>query len=117
MTEAAFWGWIRSHLRRISQRWAPIYEKIKEGARPVNDEDKRRWGNRIRKVYHCESCGGWFPRKHITADHIVPCGSLKSFEDVGPFMERLLCEKDGIQRLCTDCHDAKTKQERQVDKT
>jgi len=113
-TEAQFRGWVRSNLRKMSQRWKPIYAKINEGSRPVTEEDTAKWGKRIRKVYHCESCGQWFPRKYITADHIIPCGSLKDIEkDAGPFILRLLCEREGIQRLCTECHNFKTSKEKQ----
>ena len=98
-------GWLRSHLRRMSQRWKPIYGKLNEGKRPVTAEDKAKYGNRIRYVYDCEVCHNWFPKREIEIDHIIPCGSIKDIStDVGPFVERLLCERDGLRRVCHECH-------------
>lgn len=110
MTEKAFFGWIRSQLRRVSQRWKPIYGILKEGRRPVTFGDRVQWGNRIKFVYQCERCLQWFPRTGIEVDHIVPCGSLRSFEDVGPFTARLLCERPGLRRVCEACHLIITKE-------
>jgi hypothetical protein len=42
--------------------------------------------------------------KETAVDHIVPCGSIKCFEDIGPFVQRLLCEMDDLRVLCTKCH-------------
>ena len=53
-------------------------------------------------------CNTWHIMKNIQVDHIIECGSIKSFEDIGPFLERLLCEKSGFQVLCLDCHRKKT---------
>jgi hypothetical protein len=53
-------------------------------------------------------CKGWFPQKEVEVDHIVPVGSLLSFEDIGGFVERLLCELDGFVVLCKQCHKVKT---------
>lgn len=112
MTEAQFRGWVRSQLRRMSQRWRPIYSVIEDGKRPVTAQDKKKWGNRIKFVYHCEGCDQYVPRKEITCDHIVPCGSLKDIEtEAGPFILRLLCEKDGLRRLCKPCHQEVTNEQ------
>lgn len=41
-------------------------------------------------------------------DHIEPCGSLRSFDDVGGFVSRLFCEVEGLRVLCVGCHNART---------
>ena len=51
--------------------------------------------------------------KEISVDHIVPAGSLKTYDDLPGFVERLFCEEDNLQILCKDnCHQAKTNKER-----
>lgn len=50
--------------------------------------------------------------KDSKVDHIDPAGSIKCWDDIGPFIKRLLCEEDGLQVLCRKCHDEKTQQER-----
>ena len=83
MTEAAFFGWIRSLLRmRYMRGW--------------------KW------EYQCADCKDWFLRKEVDIDHIVPCGTLKSFKDLSLFCERLFVEKEGLQVLCKVCHKKKT---------
>lgn len=67
---------------------------------------------RLKWEYQCASCKKWFPDKEVKVDHIVPAGSIKSFEEVGRFLELLLIEKEGLQVLCNECHDIKTQQER-----
>lgn len=109
MTDAAFRSWLRSQLRRISLKWRPISEKRSQGEWLATDADKAKWGKLIKKMNTCEGCGGSFPKSKLEIDHIVPCGSLLDVErDLGPFALRLLCQMDGLQRLCNKCHLAKT---------
>lgn len=111
-TEAGYWAWIRSSLRRMSQRWPPLYSVLNDCKRVVTDSDRVKWGNRIKFVYQCSICKLWFPKKGVEVDHIIPCGSLKSAEDVGPFLERMLCEKEGLRVVCGPCHEKVTNQQR-----
>jgi hypothetical protein len=51
-------------------------------------------------------------------DHVIPAGSLRSWDDLPIFAERLFCERevDGVkrlQRLCDKCHTKKTKDDRE----
>ena len=55
--------------------------------------------------YQCAACCEWFKGTEIHVDHIVPCGTLKSFADLPTFAERLFCEADGLRVLCHECHD------------
>jgi 5-methylcytosine-specific restriction endonuclease McrA len=50
--------------------------------------------------------------KETQVDHIVPAGKLSSYKDIAGFAERLFCEADGMQVLCTECHQKKTNAER-----
>ena len=99
MTEAAFWSFIRSSLRRRTIVWKPINEVKKEARRPYVGENKRRkW------EYQCASCKGYFSDKEIQVDHKIEAGSLRSGKDLEGFVERLFCEKEGLQVLCRNCH-------------
>jgi len=46
-------------------------------------------------------------------DHIEPVVDIKrGFVSWDEYIKRLLVEKKGLQVLCRDCHDKKTKEER-----
>ncbi len=98
LTTAGFFGLIRSALRRLSIRWRPRTELLNSVRRPKIGGGRSKW------EYQCSLCSGWFIRAHVEIDHIVECGSLRTFEDIGPFVERLLCEKEGFRVLCKCCH-------------
>lgn len=102
LSSAGFFGMIRSALRRLSIRWKPRSEYLMEVRRPCTGRGRSKF------EYQCQSCKRWFIRAHIEVDHIVPCGSLRSFDDIGSFVQRLLCEKDGFRALCKECHLEKT---------
>jgi hypothetical protein len=105
MTEAAFWSFIRSGLRSKSQRWPPRYQVLADAKKSVK-------GKRHRFEYQCAECTKWFKQKEVEVDHIEPCGSLKSFDDLPQFVERLFCEKDKLRVVCKPCHKAITAAER-----
>ncbi len=103
MTEAAFFGWLRSLLRnRYMRGWKPHNEVAKDNRRAITYKSRSKW------EYQCANCGNWFLRKEIDIDHINPCGTLKSFEDLSEFAKKLFVEKDGLQVLCKPCHKSKT---------
>ena len=98
-TEARFFGFIRSALRSAYQKWPPKHE-----AKKLAKID--------RNQYKCAACNEVFGNKDVQVDHIVPCGSLKTFDDLPEFAERMFCEAVGFQVLCTACHQLKTNNER-----
>lgn len=103
MTEPAFWGFIRSALRRKTIYWKPISLCKSLSKRPYNGPLKRQ-----RFEYQCNECKGWFPDKEVAVDHIYPAGSLQKADDLPGFINRLFCEVKDLQVLCTTCHNAKT---------
>ena len=108
-TEAAFHSFIRSGLRQMSRRWPPL---VRQAALRV----RRKYvgsNRRLKWEYECECCHGWKPRKEIEIDHIVPCGSLKSLDDVQGFIERLFCEPELLRVLCAACHALRTAKSRE----
>lgn len=107
MTEAAFWGWVRSGLRARSIYWKPIRE-VKEDAKRVyfGTNKNQKW------EYQCSICKGWFMGKNIEIDHTIPCGSCNK-ESVAQFIENLFCEKEHLRVLCKSCHLEVTKKQKE----
>lgn len=108
MTEAQFWGFIRSNLRLMSRKWAPRKHVLLACRRPNQSDNKR-----LKFEHQCSECLQWFPQKNVEVDHVIPTGSLLSFEDLPGFVERLLCEADGFVVLCEQCHRIKTNSSRE----
>lgn len=108
MTEAQFWGFIRSNLRLASRKWAPRRIALEVARRPSQSENKK-----LKWEFQCSKCRNWFPQKNVEVDHVVPTGSLRSYEDVAGFVERLFCEVNGLVVLCEQCHRTKTNSSRE----
>lgn len=112
-SEAQFWSFLRSGLRSKHQRYPPRYAVLDAAKRKSQSDNKR-----LKWEFQCNVCRNWYPQKEISVDHIVPCGTLKSFEDLPGFVERLFVGVPGLQCLCTGCHNLKTAQdklEKQID--
>jgi hypothetical protein len=104
---AKFWGFLRSGLRSTYNRWPPKWDVLNKAKRPYEGKDKRqKW------EFQCGECAGWFKSTEVSVDHIVPAGSLNTFEDIAGFVERLFVGPEGLQCLCKACHDRKTLKER-----
>ena len=107
MTNAMFWSFIRSALRNKSRWWKPITQCRMNSRRAYKGTNKRQ-----KFEYQCNKCKNWFPDKQIAVDHKVPAGSLNNGDDLKGFVERLFCEVEDLQCLCSNCHDIKTKDEK-----
>lgn len=108
MSESAFWAFIRSALRQKSRWWKPVTQCKLNAKRPYKGTNKRQ-----KFEYQCNKCKKWFPDKQINIDHVLPAGELNKADDLPGFVERLFCEVEGLQCLCLNCHNEKTKQEKQ----
>lgn len=107
-TDSEHMGKIRSALRRLSRFWKPALECLKRAHRPYTGTNKR-----IKHEYQCAECKEWKIRKEVQINHIVPCGTLKSYGDVPGFLDRLFCEDvEGYNILCTKCHKETTMEQR-----
>lgn len=100
---------LRSGLRSLSRKHAPIYEALADAkttykGKPTDAD----YNPRQRFAYRCAMCHSEFPAKGVAIDHRVDCGRLAGWEDVSGFMQRLFCDKGGLDVLCHPCHDAKT---------
>lgn len=105
MTEAAFFGKIRSSLRSAFRYWIPAKQALDRASRPYKGPNKR-----LKKEFQCAICKNWFKRADVEIDHIVGCGSLKDWNDLIPFIQRLTPENtDAFQVLCRVDHLTKTK--------
>ena len=114
-TEAKYRSFIKGNLRRATQKWAPIQE-CKKKARTR------------RGLYHCAGCGEEVPASvkeegsrrrsnNIHVDHIEPIIDPKvgwtTWDDC---IERMFCELDNLQVLCTACHKVVTDEEKEIAK-
>ena len=108
MSESAFWAFIRSALRQKSRWWKPVTQCKLNAKRPYKGSNKRQ-----KFEYQCNKCKKWFPDKQINIDHILPAGELNKADDLPGFVERLFVEESGLQCLCQNCHNEKTKQEKE----
>ena len=117
-TQARFFGFIRSGLREKFNRYPVKYAVLKDSSKDIETGDIYKTGKKAGepktvKMYECASCNEQFRQKDVQVDHIVQAGSLKTFDDLSGFAERLFCGPEGLQILCTTCHDTKTKMEKQ----
>jgi len=111
-TEARFNSFIKSILRSGSRRWEPKYTTLNDACIGVKENLKT---GRQAKHYLCKSCMGYFPAKDVQVDHIEPIiDPSKGFTNWGDVINSMYCEKEKLQVLCTDCHKAKTAQEKSI---
>jgi 5-methylcytosine-specific restriction endonuclease McrA len=110
LTESEYFSKIRSSLRKSFQYWKPMSVALELSSRKYTGENKR-----IKKEYQCACCGEWFIRKDVQIDHIIPCGSLRTFDDIVPFIKNLTQEDpSAYQILCHIHHLNKTNIERKL---
>lgn len=101
-------------LRAGSSRWPPKYEAMQEAYAGSKINVK---SGRTAKHYKCNDCGNDFPAKEVQVDHIEPViDPHKGFINWDTVIERMFCEADGFQVLCTICHKKKTDQEKLIAK-
>lgn len=113
LTESEYFSKIRSALRRGFMFWKPMMVALDNSSRKYTGDNKR-----IKKEYKCSGCNEWFQRKLIQIDHKIPCGSLKNFDDIVPFIKNLTQEDaTSYSVFCKNCHSVKTSFERLERKT
>jgi len=105
-TDAKFTAFVKSQLRAASMRWGPK-NKVLVAARVS------------RGVYLCNGCKKHVPYtlpdrikntrvKNIQVNHKVPVSVPKGWDGWDNWIERLFCDSDGLEVLCSECHDAHT---------
>jgi hypothetical protein len=102
-------SFVVNSLRRASYRWRGRYTALANGKIGRN-------------MYVCAHCppGVVHPKKSIQLDHIIPCVPVEGWDNFDGFIERLFCETEGYQILCSEHHQVKTLTEnggRKVERT
>ena len=105
-TKARYFSFIRGALRSAVNRYPVKHVAKKRAAR------QKKGGKRFE--YLCAECNKYYPNSQVEVDHIVPAGTLRSYEDLPKFVENLFCEPEGLQVLCKTCHQLKTNAEREA---
>ena len=83
-------------LRRSTYKWPGRWQA----------EKRSRIG---RGEYYCEICGLVCRKKDTQLDHIEPVvDPNKGWEGFDQFIDRLLVDETGWQRICVSCHKEKT---------
>jgi len=107
-THSQHMGKIRSALRNISRWWKPFTIALKAAS------VKCKIGGRIRVLYLCANCKRMLDRKSVEVNHMIPLGSLKTYEDLPGFCERLFVEDiSKLEVLCKECHKGETAKQRE----
>ena len=113
LTESEYFAKVRSALRNAFRWWKPMMAVLEDASRIYQGPNKRQ-----KKEYQCNHCQSWFKRTAVEIDHIEECGSLRNYDDIVPFLERLTKEsKSDYQILCKPCHKEKTKKYLESKKT
>ena len=108
-TDARFWSFIRSALRRAWSKYPNKYKVLNAAKqRKENTRGKQKY------EYKCACCSGFYAGKNVSVDHITPAGTLRCFDDLADFCAKLFCSVEGLQVLCYACHAAKTNEERGI---
>ena len=108
-TNARYWGFIRSGLRRLWSKYPNKYKTLNAAKRrKLQVKGKQKY------EYKCAECKHFYAGKNVSVDHITPAGSLRDFSDLPDFCSRLFCAVEGLQVLCFKCHKAKTNAERGI---
>lgn len=113
---------LRGAWRRIFSRSPLVIEVLNEGRRTVPRYKKDGERHKVDEVqFQCQVCDGWYMRKNIAVDHIIPVIAVENVtghvDDWNVFHDRLFCEKKNLQRICDTCHDKKTYAERMARNT
>lgn len=113
-TEARYRSFVTSTLRAGSRKWPPKYETL--NAAKTEKKINKKTG-RLAQHYLCAECQQEFPAKEIQVDHIKPVvDPKKGFETWDKYIERMFCEEENLQVLCSSCHKSKTNKEKETSK-
>ncbi len=103
-TDSRFTSFVKSTLRKASQRWQPKNDVLKKA--------------RIdRGVYLCNGCKQNVPvtlkeggklKRNIEVNHKVPVSLPGSWDDWDGYIDRLFCDSPGLEVLCVECHSKHT---------
>lgn len=101
-------AFIMSVLRSGTRRWPPKWDALESAKTDKKTNPKT---GRLAQFYKCASCDNEFTSKEIEVDHIEPVVPSTGFVSWDNVIERLFCEQENLQVLCTPCHKKKSKEE------
>jgi hypothetical protein len=110
-TQGQMNSFIKSLLRSGTRRWGPKNETLKKA--------------RVEKgKYLCNGCKTVVPVtivkngkrvRFVQVDHVIPVvDSDTGFVSWDNYINRMFCNSDNYQLLCSDCHYSKTSNERMI---
>lgn len=106
-TQSQHMNKIRSMLRSLSRWWKPMQLALKASSTTYTV------GRAKRVMFLCAQCNKLHERKNVEVNHIEPAGSLKTYEDLPAFCEKLFVEDiTKLEVLCKPCHLAITAEQR-----
>ena len=113
-TEAMFVSFIKNQLRGATRKWRPVGETLTEGRTAKGVYRCVGYGRESHAVPVTRVVAGKRV-KNIHVDHREPVVPPETgFTTWDSFIERLFCEKIGLQLLCSECHDKKSGDERLI---
>lgn len=112
---------IRAAIRQVWTRYSPERkEALYQAKRTKKQKNKNGETSKRPDVsWICASCKEQFKGAQVQVDHIEPVGKTPIFppapEDTSwsTWLLRLFCVVDNLQVLCKECHQIKTKKEKQ----
>lgn len=107
-TEARYTSFVKSTLRSGSQRWPPKYTVLADAFTGSKINPK---SGRLAKHYQCARCLQDFVAKDVQVNHKTPVVPVSGFDSWDGVVERMFCEKEGLEVVCIPCHKVITKQE------
>lgn len=78
----------------------------------LHDAKRTVTGKRHKYEYKCSACGNYFKQTDVQVDHTIPAGTLKDYNDLPKFVERLFVAKDELSVMCKPCHTIKSNKEK-----
>jgi hypothetical protein len=111
-TAARYTSFIKSILRNGSNKWPPKWVVRKRAWKQRGIYECAGYQRRAHEVPTSIVGKGKKRSNNIFVDHIHPVGGPGDKDGWDGVISRLYCEVDGLQVLCKECHDLKTKEER-----
>lgn len=67
--------------------------------------------------FKCNVCKGEFPQKEVEVNHKLPVVPVEGFTTWDVVIERMFCEKEGLEVVCKPCHKSITREENEQRKS
>jgi 5-methylcytosine-specific restriction endonuclease McrA len=92
------------------RRWPPKWVALKEAY--VGKKINKKTGKQAMH-YKCASCKKDYVAKDVQVDHVNPVvDPTTGFVSWDVYIDRLFCERENLQVLCSTCHKKKTAEEK-----